>query len=543
MFDDMTVNIIEEQTEEQKEKARELSKTSLSNIKKKNEQMNAVEELREKADAKEEMDAAYQARKEANDEAELAKDEEEAIARALKKKYEEEQRRREAFFAKQEEEQKKAEWEEAQKKKEKKNGLSLGTLLSNAFPKSSGEVTDKEVRKTQAENEKLRKAAYEDKLVGLYNRNKYEEDIQIIPVKNLIVASVDANNLKYINDNMGHEAGDMLLKAIAEDLKACLKTEYIYRTGGDEFVCFFLQTSLDEVGDCLQAFEERLTKRNEEKKKKEDEVKPIYSVAYGFSGWIKGDSFEDILKRADEKMYDMKRAYKEAHPELDMRRRAVTTKKAEAVPTTESKPEVKPKESKKEAKSKVSAIPKKPAKKGKATTAPAKNAKPLPAYTPIANPDAAAVKLADFMPTKGGNHVPVTGVQKEYVTMRDRLRQIQTETRQEEVVDMIDNINAMKKDVVMICIVTQSLDTLFLLRKVEDFFSVCEKLDDEISVSYVYVLYRTLGMKYYMKKPQEELIQQILSDIADLFKKNSVVTDRMLAKVNNIGFFKKIFVQ
>lgn len=538
MFDDMTVNMVSEQSDEQKEKAREITKTAVSNIKKKSEQMSTVEEIRQKADEAEENEAAYQARKEENEALELAKDEEDAIAKALKKKYEEEQRRRNAFFEKQEEEAKRQEWEEAQEKRKKKNGgISIGGLFANAFPKSSGELTDKQAREIQAENEKLQKAAYEDKLVGLYNRNKYEEDIKIIPLKGLIVASVDANNLKYINDNIGHEAGDVLLKAIADDLRESLQTEYIYRTGGDEFVCLFVGSSLDVVGECLHAFEEKIAARNNKKNKGEERL--VFSAAYGFSAWMKGDSYEEILKRADEKMYEMKRAYKEAHPELDMRRaRPAKPAKEETVPATQ----VSASPPKKESKSKVSAVSKKPSTKKK-TAASTKKATPMSAYTPIANPDAAEIKLANFMPTKGGERVPVSGVQKEYVTMRDRLRQIQTETKQEEVVDMIDNINAMKKDVVMICIVTQSLDTLFLLRKVEDFFSVCEKLDDEISVSYVYVLYRTLGMKYYMKKPQEELIQQILSDIADLFKKNSVVTDRMLAKVNNIGFFKKIFVQ
>ena len=126
--------------------------------------------------------------------------------------------------------------------------------------------------------------------------------------------------------------------------------------------------------------------------------------------------------------------------------------------------------------------------------------------------------------------------------MKERLREIQSETNEDEVIQMLDEINADKNFVIMICIVTKNLDTLFLIRDPQKFFEVCEKLDNEISVSYIYVLYKTRGIKYYMQKPDEILIQNIFSDIAKLFQENSVVTSSMVAKVNNIGIFKKIYI-
>jgi hypothetical protein len=330
-----------------------------------------------------------------------------------------------------------------------------------------------------------------------------------------------------MNDNFGYEAGDKLLKAIADDLKKNLSTKNIYRTGGDEYICFFVGAKADKVALELIGFEESLEKRNSNK---EDLV---YSASYGMAEYIKGDTVESLQKRADEKMYDMKKAYKTSHPKYDMRKRQTDKSPVEtSVPKKDSiviKTETKS--------TKPSLL--RPKTKGKTVV---KKANVLPPIIPVAKPDLEDIKTADFIQPHGSNEFTVNKTDEEYITMKDRLKQIKNETRQDEVVDMLDEINELKASVTMICLVSQDLNTLFLIRTAEAFFDACEKLDDDIAVSYIYVLYKGTGIKYYMQKPDEKLIQDILQHIANLFMKNNVVTSAMIAGIPNIGIFQKVCI-
>ncbi len=520
MFDDLD--------DESKQEAIDITNMSNAHMIKKKEQMETVQSVRQENEKAEAMAKELEERKQRNEESELSKTTEEAVQKALKKKYLEEQKKREAFFKAEEEKKQKEEWLKAQEEEKKTKGkLSFNTLVSSFLPKSSGELTDKETRKIQKENEKLKQVAFKDTLTGLFNRNKYEEDIKDMPVKELICISVDANNLKYMNDNFGYEAGDKLLKAIADDLKKNLSTKNIYRTGGDEYICFFVGAKADKVALELIGFEESLEKRNSNK---EDLV---YSASYGMAEYIKGDTVESLQKRADEKMYDMKKAYKTSHPKYDMRKRQTDKSPVEtSVPKKDSiviKTETKS--------TKPSLL--RPKTKGKTVV---KKANVLPPIIPVAKPDLEDIKTADFIQPHGSNEFTVNKTDEEYITMKDRLKQIKNETRQDEVVDMLDEINELKASVTMICLVSQDLNTLFLIRTAEAFFDACEKLDDDIAVSYIYVLYKGTGIKYYMQKPDEKLIQDILQHIANLFMKNNVVTSAMIAGIPNIGIFQKVCI-
>lgn len=98
------------------------------------------------------------------------------------------------------------------------------------------QIIDDMKRREQA----LINTALTDELTGLYNRRAYEEDIKKIassPIDtSFVLASFDVNNLKEINDSVGHDAGDELICGTAD----CLTESFggygkIYRIGGDEF--------------------------------------------------------------------------------------------------------------------------------------------------------------------------------------------------------------------------------------------------------------------------------------------------------------------
>lgn len=81
---------------------------------------------------------------------------------------------------------------------------------------------------------------YIDSLTSVYNRRYYDEhfqgsdDIQAMAV-------IDVDNFKHINDNHGHDIGDIVLQSIVQTVLSCVrKTDAVIRYGGDEFVIIFL---------------------------------------------------------------------------------------------------------------------------------------------------------------------------------------------------------------------------------------------------------------------------------------------------------------
>ncbi len=82
----------------------------------------------------------------------------------------------------------------------------------------------------------LEKMSYQDTLTGLYNRNKFNEILDVEQSVNHIgVACFDLNGLKEINDRFGHSAGDEIICNTAEHINKFFYGKG-YRTGGDEFV-------------------------------------------------------------------------------------------------------------------------------------------------------------------------------------------------------------------------------------------------------------------------------------------------------------------
>ncbi len=96
----------------------------------------------------------------------------------------------------------------------------------------------------QAE-ERLKYLSLHDPLTGLYNRAYFEEELQRMessrcPQAGVIVCDVD--DLKTVNDTLGHEAGDSLLKAAASVIKSCFREgDVVARIGGDEFAVLLPQ--------------------------------------------------------------------------------------------------------------------------------------------------------------------------------------------------------------------------------------------------------------------------------------------------------------
>ena len=104
----------------------------------------------------------------------------------------------------------------------------------------------------QLVRDQLTYAATHDHLTGLYNRARVTRLMTdaVAGPKTAIRAAlfIDLDNLKSINDTMGHSAGDLVLKISAKRLTACVPADAVVgRVGGDEFVCLVRASSDDEL--------------------------------------------------------------------------------------------------------------------------------------------------------------------------------------------------------------------------------------------------------------------------------------------------------
>lgn len=113
----------------------------------------------------------------------------------------------------------------------------------------------------QSQQQKTWKMLYTDSLTGVYNRRYYDDYIQNAEDIQTAVM-IDVDNFKHINDNYGHDAGDIVLHSIAQTILSCVrKTDAVIRYGGDEFAVIFYQipedvfeTKLERMRYLVEAF-------------------------------------------------------------------------------------------------------------------------------------------------------------------------------------------------------------------------------------------------------------------------------------------------
>lgn len=137
-----------------------------------------------------------------------------------------------------------------------------------------------------------------DPLTELLNRRSFYSDLDKYKKRNLIVLSMDLNNLKKYNDTNGHDAGDLAIKTSAK----CMSKTFghigiVYRTGGDEFMAIFINKSSEQLEKMIFNFREELSKTE-------------YEVACGYAKYKPGDNIESVIKAADENMYVNKKTLK-----------------------------------------------------------------------------------------------------------------------------------------------------------------------------------------------------------------------------------------
>lgn len=156
--------------------------------------------------------------------------------------------------------------------------------------------------KKEAEK-KLRQLSFTDILTGLYNRTYFEEKVKEFQGEEYLPVGVimgDANGLKLVNDTLGHDQGDELLRLIAQALKdVCGEKQLIFRTGGDEFVILSKNTTEQECEIIIKNIFDRC------KMYKHDLINVSISLGASVADSL-NKSIYQALKEADDKVYRQK---------------------------------------------------------------------------------------------------------------------------------------------------------------------------------------------------------------------------------------------
>ena len=150
---------------------------------------------------------------------------------------------------------------------------------------------------------RLEYLSYTDILTGTKNRTFFEESEGEFNKKEnfpLGVIMGDVNGLKLVNDTLGHNEGDKLLKAVAKVLKeVCGERGRVFRFGGDEFIITIKNTSLKYCEELVYKIYERCKEHNSD----------LFNISIALGAAMKYNNNKDIyqvVKEAEDKVYRKK---------------------------------------------------------------------------------------------------------------------------------------------------------------------------------------------------------------------------------------------
>lgn len=137
--------------------------------------------------------------------------------------------------------------------------LKVSEIVLQGEPLYTALVADITERKAMMEH--LKDMAEHDGLTGLYNRSYFQEELERVvgrarrSEQSYALLYIDLDNFKYINDTLGHAAGDKLLVEVAGILnKRARKSDLIARLGGDEFIVLLYNIRSGQVGEVAESF-------------------------------------------------------------------------------------------------------------------------------------------------------------------------------------------------------------------------------------------------------------------------------------------------
>ena len=163
----------------------------------------------------------------------------------------------------------------------------------------------------QTQQLKLERLAIEDSLTGLYNRRyadarlaeEFERSRRYD--RPFSIAMADIDHFKQVNDTHSHQVGDEVLRQLAGLLRAEIRAvDVVARYGGEEFVIVFPETSEATASAVCEKMRSSIERHNWHTIANELEV----TISIGVSGSAESDDLTGIMRVADDRLYQAKRA-------------------------------------------------------------------------------------------------------------------------------------------------------------------------------------------------------------------------------------------
>lgn len=169
----------------------------------------------------------------------------------------------------------------------------------------------RQLAERQGHSDLLRTLAMIDPLTGLYNRRFAEQRLAAEVARSerkghpLTVLTLDLNDFKQVNDTYGHVAGDLVLQEFAARLNRVIRgSDLAVRLGGDEFLVLLPECTLQQLELVLGRLGSLEVDWHGRK------IPVTFSA--GWKEYEMGERPEEMLERADQVLYDRKRASKKA---------------------------------------------------------------------------------------------------------------------------------------------------------------------------------------------------------------------------------------
>lgn len=185
----------------------------------------------------------------------------------------------------------------------------MGPLRSDDNSISGLFLIVQDVTELATYEQKLVEMNTKDALTGIYNRRFLESRLREEFERHrrhshpLSLMMIDIDFFKKVNDNYGHQCGDVILQAVAEKTASVIrKTDFVARYGGEEFCCLLPETSADAAEIVAENIRNHI-----------EQIENIFegnsikvTISLGISALMDKDSPETLLKRADDALYQAK---------------------------------------------------------------------------------------------------------------------------------------------------------------------------------------------------------------------------------------------
>lgn len=145
-------------------------------------------------------------------------------------------------------------------------------------------------------NRELKNKIYLDEATGLPNKNRCEEILTLEVEQNTALCVFDLNNLRIINNQQGHERGDLYISSFAKCLRKSIdENQFVGRYGGDEFIAFFKNVTKEDVKSNLENIKKECAKCSE--------IPLSYAAGFAYSNDFSEFTMRELFCQADKNMY------------------------------------------------------------------------------------------------------------------------------------------------------------------------------------------------------------------------------------------------